>query len=342
MSSQKTRENNYDFLRILAASMVIIGHAYPLTGSKNPVPGFILYPIHELAVIIFFSVSGFLVTRSADTTKSIANFFIKRLARLLPALITVVLLSIFVIGPLLSTQGPLGLLLDPNSYMYLLNLVFYPVYSLPGVFNSLPYPSAVNGSLWTLPVEFACYVLAAVVIAAFGKAKLFIFATLLAVFVSTSLIFQGNLLRVVLYGSEIGTASGVAGYFMAGGTIYLLSKKYKNFLRLDLAIIFLVLWVFSVQSFIPLAQGFGYVAVPYLVLAFAESNTPILRRAGRFGDPSYGMYLWAFPIQQLILSSRLAHLSLEMNILLVLILSISAGLLSWHLVEKRSMRRIRI
>ena len=339
MSSQITRVNNYDFLRILAASMVIIGHSIPLTGSKSTVPGFILYPVHELAVIIFFSVSGFLVTRSADTTKRFADFFLKRLTRLLPALFTVVLVSIFVIGPALSTKGPLSFLLDPSTYMYLMNLIFYPVYSMPGVFNSLPYPSVVNGSLWTLPVEFACYLMAAVVVSIFGKAKVYVFASLLAVFVSTSLIFQGNLLRVVLYGSEIGSASGVAGYFMAGGTIYFLTRKFENFLRLDVATILLFLWIFSVQLSIPLAQSIGYLAVPYLVLAFAESSTPILRRAGRFGDPSYGMYLWAFPIQQLILSSRFSHLSLEMNILLVFILSISAGFVSWHFIEKIAMRR---
>lgn len=338
--SEADRNNNFDFLRILAASMVVVGHAYPLKGNIASIPGLAFFPVHELAVIIFFSISGFLVTKSLLFSPNLLSFARKRLLRILPALIFVVLSSSLVLGPVVSNMGVAAYFGNEGWFRYFANILFYPVYSLPGVFGNLPYPNAVNGSLWTLPVEVACYVLIAVGLAGFSRIPrigVFIITVALGV---TGIFLHSSELRVVFYGSELGSSSAIAAYFFSGSLVYLFTRNDSSLLRLDLAIMLLIALIFLAQVSTVFAQVFAIFAVPYLIISFGVSRTPIVMRFGRFGDPSYGLYLWAWPVQQTILSTRLAELPFEVNILLVLAISAALGFASWHVIEKPFMRMV--
>lgn len=134
--------NNFDFIRFVAASFVLISHSYPLLGrSDEPFKAFVGYETGgEIAVAIFFVISGYLVTGSFLRSRSIGDYIRKRSLRLLPALFIVVVLSAFVLGPILSTLSLRDYVLHPQTWYYLRNCVLYTGYHLPGVFAENPYP----------------------------------------------------------------------------------------------------------------------------------------------------------------------------------------------------------
>ncbi|MFM7726993.1 MAG: acyltransferase family protein, partial [Flavobacteriales bacterium] len=156
--------NNLDAIRLFAALFVLIGHApamlYNEGYSWDPINELFGLRIQTLGVCIFFVVSGFLVSRSWQERSSIRGFILSRVLRIFPALIIVVALSVFVLGPCLTTLSISDYFLSPVTLKYLQNVSLYRMYYyLPGVFEGNPHPGSVNGSLWTLPYEFTCYLL---------------------------------------------------------------------------------------------------------------------------------------------------------------------------------------
>ena len=160
----KGRNNNLDIIRIIAAVMVLFCHSFPISlgsSSHDWLASLTNTQITfgNLAVCIFFCYAGFLIAGSLERNSSAKVFFKKRCIRLFPSLIVTVFLTAIIIGAFL-TQIPLkNYYLNTNTYKYLLNSILIPVHSLPGVFENNVYGTAVNGSLWTLPIEFLCYIL---------------------------------------------------------------------------------------------------------------------------------------------------------------------------------------
>jgi peptidoglycan/LPS O-acetylase OafA/YrhL len=149
------RATNFDFLRLLAATFVVYGHSYPLTGRVSP--SFCGNGFGSLGVKIFFSISGYMIASSWLHDPHFGRFWLRRALRILPALTVVVLLSVVVLGPLL-TNLPLSIYLySPQTFYYFYNLVLYINYDLPGVFDQNIFPHAVNGNLWSLPAEVFMY-----------------------------------------------------------------------------------------------------------------------------------------------------------------------------------------
>ena len=111
-----------------------------------------------IAVSVFFFYGGFLICKSLDRLQDGKKFFIARIKRIFPPLIVVVMLSAFVMGHMLTTLPLKQYFTEVGTYKYLLNGILIPVHTLPGVFENNVYGAAVNGSLWTLPIEFASYI----------------------------------------------------------------------------------------------------------------------------------------------------------------------------------------
>jgi peptidoglycan/LPS O-acetylase OafA/YrhL len=145
----------FDYTRLVGAVLVLVGHAYVLLGFHPPtVAG---TGIHEIGVKLFFAVSGYLIAASWNADPHFVRFTEKRLRRIMPALIVVVSLTVFIVGPVLTTD--LSYWRSPVTWTYLWrNYLLLPFHSLPGVFGGNPL-AVVNGSLWTLPVEAFCYAL---------------------------------------------------------------------------------------------------------------------------------------------------------------------------------------
>lgn len=146
--------NLFDALRIIAAAMVIIGHAWPLSGLSG-VPTFAGMKIRHVGVYIFFVISGYLLARSWNRDPRPLAFIVRRALRIFPALFAVILLTILVVGPLLTVQPPGGYWGQRSFWNYFMNFLLLAEYELPGVFVNNPTPP-VNGSLWSLGPEFCC------------------------------------------------------------------------------------------------------------------------------------------------------------------------------------------
>jgi peptidoglycan/LPS O-acetylase OafA/YrhL len=332
--------NNFDFLRLFAAALVVVGHGYALVGHAPP--KIFSISVSTFGVITFFSISGYLIAGSWERQPRLFDFFLKRILRLFPALIVIVLLTAFLFGPIVSDLNAKTYFSDPATYGYLKNSLLYIVYYLPGVFITNPLPNAVNGSLWSLPVEFFCYMMLPMIgmFASRFRLPFFVFlsggfsilATYLTVFKSGQ--------QFVFYATDLTSGSSMAAYFAAGAAIWhlrrLIPAKITNCVIAGTAYFILsTLEVKAAQFFINAISTF---LLSYIIITIGEIKYFRLPNAARWGDFSYGLYLYAFPIQQLLIKNFRAEFSEETLIALALIISMPCAILSWHLVEKYALR----
>lgn len=335
LSTLKNRDNNFDFLRQFAAFLVIVGHSESLTGSSHS--GFWGVSVSTFGIQVFLAVSGYLVTESWMNSRNLSTFIRKRISRIFPGLIVCILLTTFVLGPSLTSLTAKEYFSHDGTYLYLNNILLYPVYSLPGVFESNTYPNAVNGSLWSLPVEFACYIVIASVGLLLGRQS-----PLFAIISSFVMIIYANLVLVshspvVIWGSPLREAFEVMPFFFAGCFFRLLPNGVV--FRTDLVII-AVACLTAVSLLRPeLHWCINWILVTYVILCFGVSRSPVIGGVGRWGDPSYGMYLYAFPIQQTLQYLSGNQMTLSGMVWITTALSILIGYMSWHLVEKYFLHR---
>lgn len=334
--------NNFDFIRLMAASLVIVGHAYPLLGHEG-LPYFLHTSISTYAVKVFFALSGFLIVASWTHDPHARRFLLKRVLRIFPALILVVLLSAFVLGPLV-TRLPLAEYFGHSMFGdYFMNLRLYIAYSLPGVFETNTYPNAVNGSLWSLPAEFFMYLL---VLGSGLLARWLSVAGFAVVWGALTAAFFGlNLAEVhyqtgwtagmVVYATPVISVIEVGPYFMVGGCIQLARRWLP--LSPVAALVLMAGCVAIAQSGV-YAEPLFILVTSYSVIALGSASTPVLRRFGRWGDLSYGVYLYGFPVAQTLSWAFGDRLPFAAHILLALAISAVFAFASWHLVEKRAMR----
>ena len=316
------RRNNFDAIRLLAALTVIVGHAWPLTGTAHaPEVGGIR--IHHLAVFVFFATSGYLISQSWMRSPNVRRFLAARALRIFPALAVLVALTVAVVGPL-DTTVPLGVYASsPVTWGYLQNLSLAAVYELPGVFATNPIP-VVNGSLWSLGPEFICYlgVMVLGLVLARNPIVRSVLLTLLCVGIWLSPLGRETLAPTAMVFFGVGAV--VAAVF---GT-----RAIPVWPVLPAIVVWLGVHVLAPDASLALA----WLVVPFAVIALGAASTPLVRRAGRFGDFSYGIYLWAFPVQQFLVTTA-PSLPLWLDIVIVAAITTAIAAASWHLVEKRAL-----
>jgi len=155
------RDNNLNLIRAIAATMVLVSHAYPIALGPDAIQPLKLLTgqsLGSLSVYVFFAISGFLITMSFERSSSYRSFLTARFLRLLPGLVVSLALVAFVMGPLVTELPLMAYLTHPETWTFMLRniLLALPQYTLPGTFEDLPYPS-VEGSIWTLIYEVICY-----------------------------------------------------------------------------------------------------------------------------------------------------------------------------------------
>jgi peptidoglycan/LPS O-acetylase OafA/YrhL len=332
-----SRSNNFDALRLVGAAAVIVGHAYHLLGRPEQNPFILGFPISTLGVVVYFTISGYLITASRTRSANPVTYLSARVLRIFPALAVVVLVSALVIGPWMTTY-PVSTYFDlPRTPSYLSNIVMRPQYDLPGVFTDLPYPVAVNGSLWTLPAEFFCYLVVPLLLVWPRRLR----PVTLAVFLGASLWLASvpPEQSPVVYGSRLSDAAGMWVFFATGALLRLAGKHWSTvrFFRTDVAVLAVCAYAVTIAMSPTWTNWLAWLALPYAVLTIGLASTPVVRRAARFGDMSYGLYLWAFPVQQLVVHfggprRMLVDLPLVTGLTLVL------AFVSWRVVEHPALR----
>jgi peptidoglycan/LPS O-acetylase OafA/YrhL len=334
-----SRQNNFNALRLIAAVMVLVSHCFALTNRPEPLATISQESFGELGVSIFFAISGFLIARSWSGDPALPRFATKRALRLLPGLIVAVLITALVLGPAVTTLSPSGYFGDTGVYSYIVkNSVLDTVNGhLPGVFVHNVYPVAVNGSLWTLPVEALAYVAAAVlgVMGALrGRAWLPVLSFIVLVALSTPPLTVTAIQTSGPVGGHLGLVLYLGALFNAGLLLYVLRDHVV--LRWDIAALLLAAWIATSNT--DWMHPVALIALPYLVLVLAYRTPSRLGAITRPGDLSYGIYVYAFPAQQLAAYTWGPGLTPGVMLALVALPVYLIALASWRLVEAPALR----
>lgn len=318
--------NNFHFLRLFAAFLVFYGHGFILFGQP------IASPLnHETGIYIFFAISGFLISMSWDRDPHLWRFFMKRALRIFPALIVCVLLTLLLLGPLVTSLSLTEYAQHPQTLSYLTNIVLLVQFSLPGVFSENPYPHAVNGSLWSLPVEFLMYIGVALTGQLLSKRWLkWVVPSIWLLFVLLTVNWDSWIGHSwVVYGVDIKTAIATGIYFWAGASLYQL-KLNKLFTIEVMGIAVILLMLTSLWS--SLFHLLAFALIPLIVLSFGASESRWLNGFNK-ADYSYGFYVYAFPVQQLVLAIW-PDWSLPIYFMVSLLMTLTLAVLSWHWIER--------
>ena len=326
------RENNFNLLRFLAASAVILFHEHGIA----PTPGAI-EPFYwltrgrddggSLAVAVFFIISGFLVTQSfVARGGSLSNFLAARVLRIFPALWVAVPFTIIVSS--FASAVPWGpYLTHPQTirYWWHNSLLWDLQFNLPGAFRHVPLAGNVNGALWTLPTEFRMYlVCAGLGLLGIYRSRSFFNLFLLCVALC-AVVTKPEALPVV---SDIHTAQWVFA-FLIGAAFYLNREHIRLSIPLAIA---LLLTTYPIRN-PDIGRIYILPALSYATLCVALHPALFFRPFTRLGDYSYGLYIYAFPLQQQI---AFYHPGINWLIGLAVTYPIILGVavVSWHLVEK--------
>ena len=325
MELANERRNNFDALRILAAMAVLLSHAVPLTDGTDRAEPIAMLSAGQttggsIAVTIFFVMSGALVTSSFLRAGSPTAFVAFRALRILPALWFLLPVLAFVVGPLVSSE-PIGrYLASPEPYVFVArNMVFLHIENLPGVFAGNPFPFVMDGPLWTLRYEIACYGLVLLL----GVCGLMRMGPVLA-------IYAAALAACLHWPADV--RPPLACMFFAGALIQLTVRQTRPWL----AALCAVEWCLSLLTshYVVLAC----VLAPYPILALARSSRKRLPRLARYGDVSYGLYIYAFPIQQITARLLGQHGGWATSVMVATPAALMCAFASWRFIEQPALR----
>lgn len=329
-SADSERSNNFLLLRLLAASAVVYGHSWSLGNCVSCGQDLIQQLLHwryagDVGLLVLFTISGFLVSDSFARRGIVSSYFVSRATRILPGLGVFCLVLAVVVGPLISTLGPGKYLSDPRvtDFIWTNATLQPPRYNLPGVFETNKYGPAAVGTLWTLWIEVRLYILVAVA-GLLGALRNKLFGNCLVISLAAWTVLSPSTFPLV----PINTANrDLLSYFAVGVLAYINRDVIP--LRWD------VLVLFAVIAFLSVGQA-SYEVVVRGGLAYATLWLAFLPRIALprwAADYSYGIYLYGWPVQQII-AMVAPDMSPVILAAIALPLSWLCGAASWHLVEK--------
>jgi peptidoglycan/LPS O-acetylase OafA/YrhL len=325
----QSRENNFNLIRFAAATLVFIQHSFDLFATPMH---WIVSGTTSLAVPIFITISGFLITKSWSESPRLLPFIIKRLLRILPALLCSTVLAVFIIGPLVTSLPLYRYFRDPLTFVYLKNIFLFPIfYFLPGAFQNNPYPSAVNGSLWSLPIEVFLYA----ILVTLGIARILLKRYVIAVIIFSLVCIEAlcgdwiNSQPMLFHTMPLKNLLNLSIFFFIGCLYYILRSNI--WLNTQSTMVAVILLLASIKL------NFGtniatYVLLPYVVIQFAHMDLPAARLFPK-NDLSYGVYIYAFPLQQTAIYFFKDIMAMDELFTLVFCVLLLFSYLSWKLVE---------
>jgi peptidoglycan/LPS O-acetylase OafA/YrhL len=336
----RSRDNNFSLLRLMAALTVVLVHSTPVLGLGSPEQDFLLTHIGRasgpIALDWLFVTSGFLVTASLFNRGDVNHFIWARSLRLFPALWLCLPLLVLGLAPLLSALPAKDYYGSKETWTYLwrgMTLVNGIRYSLPGVFDTVPLKGEFNGSLWTLPVELRMYMYCVIGWLAFSWRPAWRVPALRIVAPLIAVALYVMLIRAFLRGTLSNVDVAIFMFFM-GASLYFwrdrVSLSWASFAALPL----LVAGAALIDRNLAFAV-YILCSAPFLLhLAYLPGGR--IRKVNDWGDYSYGIYIYAFPVQQT-LAFLFPKMPLAAMVLSAAGISWALAYCSWHLVEKRAM-----
>ncbi|KEY57811.1 acyltransferase [Serratia sp. DD3] len=324
------RKNCFDTVRHMAALMVLFSHHYALSGQLEP---YILNfeSLGGIAVIIFFSISGFLISKSAMNSNDFVDFMSKRVKRIFPALIPCSLIMFIVIGGFVNRHQP-NEYFTAEVFKNIISTISLNGFTNDGISDNFIHPG-INGSLWTLPLEFLCYLITGLAVATWKRAEFFTFAFIFMVFMSIILLI--NEYQILVFSIPLWLFFLRGSSFFLGAVLALNYDKWKKKNVCLFIAIFLFMYAFSTYGKKIEYTVTCYILVSFMTILICTSFNDFLVN-GRF-DFSYGIYIYAFPVQQIIINYTNMPFFLSMSVSAAITIILAAC--SWHFVEKKALSK---
>ena len=336
--------NNFDFLRFVLAMAVLLSHCWVvLGGSNDSEPAWRLTrgqtTLGGLAVAGFFFISGFLITASWMNRPNLRSYLARRCARIYPGFTAASFVCALVIIPL-ATHGPVASFGRRVIGAIFCSATFNQV-SGARAFAGNPLPGNIDAPLWTIGYEFFCYL----ALAAAGLCG--VLRRRWVVAIAWAIVYLA-MLAVAASPQTFGIAATlhrVSGravlvlYFLTGSAVYL----YRGVLPHSHRAAIFALTVIGTSLLVPWAFQFVLpICGSYLAYYIAFSRWLPLNHFGRYGDFSYGIYLYAFPIQQFIVMWLQQSVTPLLLFAIAGPLAVAAGITSWYVVERHFVGRRRL
>ena len=330
--------NNFDLLRILFAWFVIVSHSYVLNGNGPTDPLFEMtqqtFLFSFIGVKGFFIISGYLIFKSMVVSNSIFEYLVKRVLRIFPALAVVLLVTLAAVYFIYPSNIP-PFFTNKEVYAYFLGnvILFKPHFFISGIFSGLP-SSAINGSLWTIEYEFFFYVF--ILLFFYFRSNKKILKALLVIVVALFL-----MVRLAFYDWTVQThffiplepLFDLGPYFLMGS---LLSCFDFDKMPAKNAIAAVLSMALIASVYFKIGHTVVYFTLPFIVIYVGKQTSKLATWVhSAIGDPSYGIYLYAFPLQQLLI-----YWYRPSTLVLFIASTIGAfvfGYLSWIFIEKKAL-----
>ncbi len=341
--AERGATSGFDYMRIGLAIGILAWHSIPITSGRAASDALLdtaLGPLIRLLLPVFFALSGFLVTASLFRTRSIKVFLLFRTLRIAPALAVEVALSALILGPIFTTLALGDYFSSAGFYKYFSNAVGLINFELPGVFADHPV-TAVNGSLWTVPFELECYIALTILflLTITRRPWLLLAATIVG----------GGVVLAAAFLPEIASLDSAAGNpfnyqnavnadvqprrilvlsFLAGAILFL----FRDRLILSPYLAFAAFLGAFLLMASPLFYGFAPLLAAYGTVCLGLADPP-RHKVILSGDYSYGVYLYAFPIQQMVYAAAPGQSALA-NFAISAAAATIFAVLSWRFIEK--------
>lgn len=335
----------FNFLRIALAFSIVFYHVLTNSDHWELAHGPVLWFLEYSLVAMFFALSGFLITASAQRLR-LEDFLINRALRIVPALAVDILVCAFIIGPAVTTLPLVSYFTNAGFFVYMLNIIGWVHFQLPGVFESDPLPQ-VNGALWTIPWEICCYTIMSVMMVTGVVRRPVATALLLAIFVLAG-IAVGHFASAKagdasgLYTLFVGRGAHLITAFLCGVLAYQLRDRIPMSRMLFVACIAVaVSAILLLETSATESVAYRLILMPVLtyITIYAGLSRLMLPRILEGGDYSYGVYLYHLPFIQLAI--LVGPPILVGTVVGIVALTLTAGIIvlcvaaiSWHLIEK--------
>lgn len=333
--------NSLNLIRFVLAAAVLVAHSYPLTGRLADAPAIGGGGLGGIAVAGFFAISGYLITASRQRT-GFAYYLLLRIGRIFPAFLAVLAATVVLFAPIaqLITHGTLAGYFTtgptPSQYFYLNMFLEMRTYAIGDTLANVPYPNAWNGSLWTLYYEFLCYLIIGVFLI-WKRARTSAWPVAIAFVLSVLLFSRSDL--VITFGSDgAGLLASLLPYFLGGALIRMLQPRIGlHWIPGALSTVVVIIGIQFGPAWLPQAMAplFAY------ALLWISTVIPQPKWIAK-NDISYGVYIYAFPVQQLLAVCGLWTLSVPVYSLIALVITVLFATASWFWIERPALRRTRI
>ncbi|WP_078083240.1 acyltransferase family protein [Microbulbifer mangrovi] len=336
----KGRDNNLNLIRFCAATMVLVAHSFTIvTGDAflEPFSSSIHKSIGSIAVDIFFFISGMLITSSLIHSPDYTRYAISRVLRIFPALFVANIITVLLLGPILTNRSFFEYLEEGSWLTYIIkntSLFLGIQYQLSDLFDFAPYSSVVNGSLWTLPYELKMYCSIALLFAICSymefRERERTLVYLVAIISVASFFYL--LADIFLPDTAVPYWKGgrLVFMFFVGALVFLCRDKIVLSSRtFSISIVALLLSLSVSELFLSVYL----IVIPYIILVIAYVPKGKLIYFNKLGDFSYGLYIFAFPVQQTLIFLW-PGISIAEMVMGSFFFTLIMAILSWHLVEK--------